>query len=85
LDVDAAAAFIKNNLAIDEGEQSPITAGAYILAGEEFGSALTNENAAGSYGFAAVTLYAEPLANAIAPVTDATLTFFMCHKLPCLA
>jgi hypothetical protein len=84
LDVDAAAAFIENNLAIRESEQSPITTGANILTGDKFGAALTHKNAAGGYCFATITFYTETLADAITTVPDATLTFFMCHKLPYL-
>ena len=44
-------------------------------------AALADEDAAGGDKFAAITFYAEPLADAVAPVADAALTFLMCHKL----
>ena len=80
-DVDAMAAFIKGNLAVGECEQRPITAGAHILSGHEFRTALADQNAARRHELAAKSFYAQPLADAIAPVTDAALSFFMCHIL----
>jgi len=38
--------LVEKNLAIDQREERPITAGADILAGEEFRPALTHQNAA---------------------------------------
>src|SRR5581483_2905715 len=79
--IHAMAALVKIDFAIGEGEERPIAAGADILPGDEFGTALTNQNAAGGDEFSAKTFHAQPFADAIAPVPDAALTFFMCHKL----
>jgi len=73
--------LIERDFAVCESEQGPITTRADILTGDEFRAALADENAAGSDKFAAKSLNAQPFADAIAPVTDASLTFLMCHKL----
>src|SRR5258705_4769676 len=80
-DVNPAAAFVEGDLAIHQGEQSPIAACADVFAGNEFGPALTNQNAAGADHFTAISFHAEPFADAIASVADAALTFLMCHRL----
>ncbi len=51
-----------------------------FLPGDKFAAALADEDAAGGYGLAAKFFYAEALADAVASVFDAALTFFMCHK-----
>ena len=80
-DVDAMAAFIKGNLAIRQGEEGPIAAGADILSGNEFRTALADQNAARRHELAAKSFHAQPLADAVASVTNAALSFFMCHML----
>ena len=80
-DVDALAVLVEMNLAIHEGEQSPIAAGADVLTRRKLGAALADNDAAGGDEFAAITFDAEPFAGAVAPVTDAALTFFVCHNL----
>lgn len=77
--VDAVAVLIERDFAIGEGEEGPIAAGADVLSGNEFGAALTDENAAGGDKFTAETFHAKPFADAIAPIADTALTFFMCH------
>src|SRR5437773_185883 len=78
-DVHTAAAFIECDLAILQSEQGPVAPGADVVAGEKFGSALADQDTAGSDEFPAKSFYAEPFAGGIAPVADAALTFFMCH------
>ena len=79
LDVDPAAVLVERDLAVREGEQGPIAAGADVLAGEELGAALADQDAAGGDELAAVTFYTQPLAYAITSVADAALTFLVCH------
>jgi len=79
-DIDAVAAFIEGDLAIGEGEQRPIATGADVLTGDELRAALADEDAAGGDELAAKSFYSEAFADAIAPVPDAALTFFMCHN-----
>jgi hypothetical protein len=81
LDIDAAAVFIEENPAVYQGEKSPIAPGADIFACDEFGTALTDEDAAGGDKLAAELLDAKPLADAVAAVAYAALAFFMCHNL----
>ena len=47
----------------------------------KFRAALAHQNAAGGNQFAAKAFYSQPFANAVAPIADAALTFFVCHKL----
>ena len=75
------AGLVKGNLPICEREQGPIPARADILSGDEFRAALADQNAARRHELAAKSFNAQPLADAIAPVTDAALSFFMCRIL----
>ena len=79
--VNPMTVLVERDLAVHQGEQSPIAPGADIVAGHEPGAALADENAAGGDEFAAKSLNAQPFADAVAPVADAALTFLMCHKL----
>ena len=79
-DVNPLAAFIEIDFAIDQGEQGPIPASADITAGDEFSAALAHDNAAGPDEFTAKSLNAQTLTDTVAPVANATLTFFMCHN-----
>ena len=56
---------IEADLAISQREKGPIPSRPNILAGDEFGAALTNQYAAGSDELAAVSLYSQPLAGAV--------------------
>ena len=80
-DIHPVAAFVKGNLAVGEREQGPITARAHVLSRDEFRTALTDQNTAGRHKLTAKSFHAQPLADAITPVTDAALSFFMCHKI----
>ena len=80
-DVHAAAVLIELHLAVDQGEESPIASGADVLASDELGAALANDNAAGGDMFPAEGFHTEPLAITIATVSAAALTFFMSHNL----
>jgi len=75
------ATLIEGDLPIGESEQGPIPARAHILTGDEFRSTLTDKNAAGCHKLTAKSFHAQPLADAVAPVTDAALTFLCAIKL----
>jgi hypothetical protein len=79
--IHAAAAFVEFDFAIHEREQSPIAAGADILARDKFAAALTHDDAARADNLAAKFFYAETLADAVASVAYTSLTFLMCHKI----
>ena len=49
--------------------------------GDKFRAALADDDAAGGDEFAAKFFYAEPFADAVAPVANAALTFLMCHTI----
>jgi len=81
IDIHPAAGAVETNLAIDECPDRVIAAQADILAGEELRAALADDDIAGDDDLAAELFHAEAFADAIAPVFDGTLTFFMSHKL----
>ena len=78
-DIHAAAVLVELHLAVGEREQRPVAAGADVLARDKFAAALADDDAARRDNRAAKFFYAETLADAIATVSYATLTFFMCH------
>jgi hypothetical protein len=80
-DIHAVAALVKSNFAIGEGEQGPIATGADILPRNELRAALADKNAARRHELTAKSFHAQPLADAVTPVTNAALTFLMCHKI----
>lgn len=78
--VDALALAVEEHLAVHEGEQGPIAAGADVLARDKLRTALTHDDAAGADDMAAIFFHAKTLADAIASVAATALSFFMCHK-----
>src|SRR5207302_4355247 len=68
LDVNPFARFVELDLAVDQREQGPVAACADVLAGDEFGAALADQDAARGDKFAAEPFYAESFADAVAPV-----------------
>src|SRR6266700_7094009 len=79
--VDAPTAFVEPDLTVHESEQRPIASGAHVLAGEELGAALADQDAAGGHELAAESFHPKPLADAVAAIADTALTFLMCHKM----
>src|SRR5206468_3722109 len=75
------AAFVEHDLAVGQREQGPVAPGADVAAGDEFGAALADDDAARRDELAAKTLHAQPFADAVAPVANTALTFLMCHNL----
>jgi hypothetical protein len=75
------AVFVEIDFAIGESEQCPISARADVLAGDEFGAALADENTAGGDELTAESLHAQPFANAVASIADTALTLPMCQKI----
>ena len=79
-DVHAAAVLVELHLAVHERKERPIAARADIFARDELAAALAHDDAARADDLAAKFFHAKPFADAVAPVADAALTFFMCHK-----
>lgn len=77
--VNSAFAFVEGNLPIDQREQGPIPPGTHIRTGNKLGAPLTNDDAARSYKFTTEPFDAQPLASAVASVTDTALTFLVRH------
>jgi len=67
-DIDASLGLFELDLAINEGEEGPIAAGADIATGDKLGAALADQDAASRYKFAAERLDAQPTCIAITPV-----------------
>ena len=80
-DVYAAAALVEQNFAVRKCKQSPIAACADVFARDKLTAALADNDAARRDDRTAKFFYAETLADAVASVFDAALTFFMCHKI----
>src|SRR5277367_1871717 len=79
-DVDPAVDAVELDHAVDEREERVIAAHADVRAGMETRAALANNDVARDDFLAAEFFHAEALADAIAPVAYAALTFFMRHS-----
>jgi hypothetical protein len=75
-----AAFLIEFNLSIDQSEEGPITTGTDIVTGDEFSSALTDENTTGGDHLASEAFNAKALTITVTAISATALTFFMCHK-----
>jgi hypothetical protein len=85
VDIHAATTAIEANVAVNERENRVIATEADVFARLKFRTALANNDVAGKNHLAAKSFYAESLADAVAAVLNAALSFFMCHwkKLSC--
>ena len=68
VDVDAAAVLVEADVAVFEGEEAPIAAGADVGASHPAGAALADDDAAGADQFAAKSFHAKSFADAVASV-----------------
>ncbi len=80
----APSAAIELHHAALEGEEGEVAPASDIAAGEKFLPALADEDVAGDDRLAAEFFHAEALADAVASVLDASLSFFMGHGGRCL-
>src|SRR5689334_9641605 len=78
--IDPVTTLVKNHFAVHEREQRPIPSRADILAGDKLRAALADQDAAGGDELTAKSFNSKPLADAVAPIADTALTFFVCHK-----
>ncbi len=78
--VDSTAVLVKKHFAIGQREQGPIPSRADILTCNKFGTALAHQNAAGGDQLTTIFFDAQAFADAVAAVSDAALSFFVCHK-----
>jgi hypothetical protein len=74
------AISIKIDLPIYQSEERPVSACANILTGDEFGSALANQYTSSRHELTTIALHSQPLADAIAAISNTALTFLVCHK-----
>src|SRR5262249_34460715 len=68
IDIHASTAAIEADVAVHECENGVITAEPDVFAGEKFSAPLTNDDIAGDDHLTAESLYAEPLADAVAAI-----------------
>ena len=73
------AILLKLYGAVDEREQGVITCALYVLAGQELGAALTDDDRACGDGLTTPALDAAVLRVRVATVARRALTFLMCH------
>jgi hypothetical protein len=73
------AAFAERNSAIYEGEERVVTAQTYVFAGVVFSTPLTDDDVTCDGRLTTENLYAQPFADAVAPVLRATDPFLVCH------
>src|SRR5450432_550931 len=71
---------IKAHLTVLQGEDRVIATQAHILARQKLRSALPDNDVAGHVGLAPKFFHTKSLADAIATVLDAALSFFVSHE-----
>jgi hypothetical protein len=81
IDIDAATSAIEANIPVNQRENRVIASEADVFAGLKFRAALPHDDVAGDDHLAAEFFYAQPLADAVAAVLNAALSFFMSHDL----
>src|SRR5450756_1309863 len=75
---------IKNNHAINRGEEGGVSTGPHVHARLDMRSTLTNEDITRKHNLASIFLHAQTLGIAIPTVAAGTATFFMSHSGPLL-
>jgi hypothetical protein len=81
LDIDAPTAAIEAHVTVHERENGVIASEADVFPRDKFSPALTDDDITRDNHLTAEFFDPEPLANAVAAVFDASLSFFMCHGL----
>src|SRR5258708_21223952 len=81
IDIDAATSAIEANVSVNQRENCVIASKADVFARLKFGAALAHDDVAGDDHLAAEFFNAQPLADAVAAVLNAALSFFVSHDL----
>ena len=79
--IDPTPSAIEANIAIDQRENRIIAAEADVSPRQKFRPALAHDDVASHDQLASELFHPEPLTDAIAPVLNAALSFFMSHDL----
>ena len=79
IDIDPTAAPIEPNAAVDESKNRIIAAQTDVFSRQKLGPALPNDDIASEDRFASESFYTEAFTDAVAPIFDAALSFFVCH------
>jgi hypothetical protein len=80
IDIHPSSRSVEAHIPIDQRENRVVAAEPYILARQEFRSALPDNDVASDDQLTSKFFNAQPLADAIAPVLYATLSFFVSHN-----
>jgi hypothetical protein len=81
VDIDAPATAIEAHVAVNERENGVIPSETYVSARQKFCAALANNDVARDDHLAAEFFHTQALADAVAAVLNATLSFFVSHGL----
>ena len=79
IDIHPSSRPVEAHVSIDQGKNRVVATEADILARQKFRSALPDNDVAGDNQLAPKFFDAQPLADAIAPILYATLSFFVSH------
>ena len=79
IDIHPSSATIKAHRSLDQRENRVIAPEADVFPGQKFCPALAHNDIAGHDHLAAEFFHTEPLADAVAPVFNAALSFFVSH------
>src|SRR5262249_8339371 len=79
IDIHPSSATIEAHRSLNKRENRVIAAQADIFSGQKFCPALAHNDIAGHDHFAAEFFYTKPLANAVPPILNAALSFFVSH------
>jgi hypothetical protein len=79
IDIDPTPAPIEPNVAVDESKNRIIAAKADVFPWQKLGPALADDDIAGEDRFASESFYTEAFADAVAPIFNAALSFFVSH------
>ena len=79
-DIHTTAVAIKENMPIHQCKNCVIATEADVATRQKFRAALADDDVAGDYRLATEFFHAKPFADAVAPVLDTALSFFMSHE-----
>ena len=79
VDIHTTTGAVEANLAVDERKDGVVATEADVATGKELCATLADDDVTGDDSLVTEFLHAEALADAVASVLDASLSFFMCH------
>jgi hypothetical protein len=79
IDIHPSPSPVEAHISIHQRKNGVIAAESHVSSGQKFRPALADNDVASHDQLAAKFFYAQPLADAVTPVFDAALSFFMSH------